>query len=270
MKNLIYISLIISLAFSACTEPIELELNSDDNVRLVVDGLLTTDTTSHLINLSLTTDYFKEGTPDRATNAIVSISDGASTEILTEVEPGKYFTSDNYAGEVNKTYTLEIEYNGETYISRSNLLPVAPLDSIKVYSFDPEEGEEDNNAVFPFFQEPAQAGNFYIFKMLINGEYFTDTIQDWFFTDDIGVNGSYIGDAEFFVFYAEKGDTITFEQFSMSKEVYENLQAVQLETEFRGGLFDGAPANVPSNVNNGALGAFITADVSRKSIILEE
>ena len=269
MKKLIYISIVTSLFFSACTEQIDLELNTDNNVRLVVDGILTTDTTAHLIDLSLTTDYFQEGIADRATDATVTISDGTTTEVLSELEPGKYFTSENYAGEENKTYTLEIDYNGKTYIGTSILPSVTPLDSIQVESIEPEDDEEDNNSVIPFFQEPSEFGNYYIFKMLINGEYFTGGIEDWFFTDDTAVNGSYIGGPEFFRFFAETGDTITFEQFSITKEIFDNLNAILLETEFRGGLFDGAPANIPANINNGAVGAFIVSDVERKTTIIE-
>jgi len=278
MKNLIYTAIIISLALSACTEPIDLELNKEENVRLVVDALITTESKAHLVDLSLTSDYFKEGTADRARDAIVTISDGNTTETLSELEPGKYYTSESYAGEVNKTYTLTIDYNEEIYSSTSILPSVATLDSIQVEYFEPiiipgeeeeETGPADNYMVFPYFQEPSTPGDYYIFKMLINGEYFTGSIEDWFFTDDVAVNGSYIGDAEFFRFYAEPGDTITFEQFSMTEEVYDNLQAVLLETVFRGGLFDGAPANVPSNISNGAVGAFIAADIETKSVVIE-
>lgn len=276
MKNSIYLALLISVALSACTEQIELDLNTDENVRLVVDAMITTESKAHLVDLTLTTDFFQEGIPDRAEDAVVSISDGTTTEILTEDEPGKYYTSDGFAGEVNKSYTLKIDYDGETYTGTSILPPVATLDSINVVSFEPEEdpfeeeeGPLDNNSVIAYFQEPAELGDFYIFKMLINGEYYTKGIQDWFFTDDTAVNGSYIADAEFFRFPAEPGDTITFEQFSITEEVFDNLNAVLLETIFRGGLFDGAPANVPSNIDNGAIGAFIAADIQSKSVIIE-
>jgi len=276
MKNYIYTLAIIIVGLSSCTEQIELDLNTDDNIRLVVDALLTTETKAHLVDLTLTTDYFQEGMPDPAQNATVTISDGSITEILTEIEPGKYYTTDGFTGEENKTYTLEIDYNGKTHIGESELLPVATLDSIQVVDYEDfippgqeEEENPDNYAVMPLFQDPPNPDNFYVFKMLINGEYFTGSIQDWFFTTDDAVNGSYIRDAEFFTFYAEPGDTITFEQLSITEEVYNNLNATLLETVFRGGLFDGAPANVPSNINNGAVGVFIAADIERKSVIIE-
>ena len=42
-----------------------------------------------------------------------------------------------------------------------------------------------------------------------------------------------------------------------------------LETEWRGGLFDSPPANVPSNVSNGALGYFGAAGRSEYTIVIE-
>ena len=150
------------------------------------------------------------------------------------------------------------------------------LDSVLVIeyeepSFPGEEEEEfpDNYAVIPYFQEPPSVGDHYLFKMLINGEYFTQTLVDWLFTSDEIVNGSYIGDAEFFTFYAEPGDEITFEMFSITVDDFDNLNAILLETAFRGGLFDGAPANVPSNVDGGAVGQFIMSDVERKTVTIE-
>jgi len=86
----------------------------------------------------------------------------------------------------------------------------------------------------------------------------------------VGVDGGYIADAEFWSFLALPGDVIRYEQLSVSKDIYENLNATLLETEWRGGLFDGAPANVPSNIDNGAVGAFIVADIEAMELVIEE
>lgn len=273
-----YIYLIGLIVFlSSCTEPIELELNTDDNIRLVVESIITTDTTAHLINLSLTKDYFEEGIPAKAEDAIVSITQGTTITNLIESEPGKYYTPDDFFGEEGKAYTLSIDYDGKNYLAETVLPSLTPLDSILVVDYEEpmfpgqeeEEAFPDNYTVVPYFQEPDTPGDYYIFRMLINGEYFTSTLVDWFFTNDDGVNGSYIGDAEFFTFYAEQGDEITFEMLSITKSDFENLNAILLETEFRGGLFDGAPANVPTNISGGAVGQFIMADVERKTVVIE-
>lgn len=273
----IYIYIIgIVLLTNSCTERIELDLNSENNIRLVVDAFVTTDTTSHIVDLSLTKDYFGTGVPAKAEGAVVSISNGGSVVNLTEIEPGKYYTPDDFAGQENVSYKLNIDYDGLSYEAETVLHELTPLDSIAVIEYEdvlfPGEEEEefqDNYAVIPYFQEPSELGDYYLFKMLINGEYFTSTLVDWLFTDDAIVNGSYISEIEFFTFYAEPGDEITFEMFSITNADFENLNAILLETEFRGGLFDGAPANVPSNVSGGAVGQFIMSDVERKTVIIQ-
>lgn len=279
MKNIYLYIFALGLLVSSCTEPIELDLNSEDNIRLVVDAFVTTDTTAHLVDLTLTKDYFGVGSPPKAEGAVVSISDGTSVVNLAEVEPGKYFTPDDFFGVEGNSYTLDIDHDGITYQGTTVLPTLTVLDSIAVWDYDPgplgpgqeeEEDFPDNYTVVPYFQEPPAEGDHYIFKMLINGEYFTDSLIDWFFTNDDIVNGSYIGDAEFFTFYAELGDEITFEMFSITEADFDNLNAILLETEFRGGLFDGAPANVPTNVTGGAVGQFIMADVERKTVTIQE
>lgn len=274
MKNSIIkglFCLLTIVAFNSCTETIELDLNTPNNIRLVVNGELTTEAKSHLVQLNLTTDYFKEGVADPAENAIVSISDGTITETLIESSPGFYYTSEDYFGEENKTYTLNIEYDGELYTSSSTIYPVAPIDSINYEFFEATETafeeEEAHYTLYAYFQEPEEIGQYYLFKYTINQEPAGD-LRDWFFTDDAFVNGNYIGDADFFDFGAEVGDTVTFESYSISKAGYDYLTAILLETEFRGGLFDGAPANVPSNISNGALGFFMTMDVEKSNMVV--
>jgi len=272
MKNIINILLISVLILSSCVEPIDLTLNTEENVRLVVNAELTSAPKAHLVDLSLTTDYFKEGIADRAENAIVTISDGVQIETLTELEPGMYYTSEDYQGEENVAYTLKIEYNGKTYESTETMLPVAPLDSMYIKEWEEQDSIEvgfTGYDLYIHFQETSPEGDHYLFRMLINGEY-DGGVSNWFFTNDVGVDGGYISDVQFFGFEAEPADIITFESLSTSKQVYENLLATMLETDWRGGLFDGAPANVPSNISNGAVGAFIVADIESLEVMVPE
>ena len=93
MKNqniLTIIVLLSTLVWASCTEPIELELNTDNNIRLVVDAQLTTETKPHLVQLNQTSDYFKEGEAEAAENAVVTLSDGVTIETLNETTPGHY------------------------------------------------------------------------------------------------------------------------------------------------------------------------------------
>jgi len=270
-KSIIYIS-ILGLLLSACTKQIDLKLNSDDNVRMVVDAQLTTEAKAHLVKLTLTTDYFTPGTPDVATGATVTISDGSSLETLTESTPGMYYTPPTYQAVVGKSYILNINYDGKEHKSTPQYIsPLLPIDSLATeFDVDIEDGDTiEYYTLYAWMQESPTPNEYYMWKMTINGVYYTDTASEWFFVEDDLVNGNYIGEADMFEFEAEIGDTVELEQYSITEETYDYLNALFLETQFRGGLFDGAPANVPPNIDNGAVGIFIASDIEKRSVIVQ-
>jgi hypothetical protein len=54
----------------------------------------------------------------------------------------------------------------------------------------------------------------------------------------------------------EDGTEIHRFKYSMTKEYYEFMRVVYAQTYFKGGLFYRISANVPTNLNNVALGFF--------------
>ena len=54
------------------------------------------------------------------------------------------------------------------------------------------------------------------------------------------------------------GSTVRVQMFGISKGYYDFLDGLGKQV-FRGGLFDGPPANISSNFDNGALGYFVAA-----------
>lgn len=285
MKKAIYTLFAVVVVLNSCTEPIDLNLNTDENVRLVVDAHLTTAAKAHLVYLTETRDYFTHGAPITATGAMVTFSDGTTTETLIEDAPGHYYTSDTYAGEVGKTYTLTIEYNGKTHKAVSEILPVTPLLDVYYEDYIPDPGDDDEEVsvvegpngeeifetqyeIYGVSLEPDTPGDHYLWFLNKNGERYTDKFDDWFFTNDNGVNGNEI-DADFYDFFALPGDVIELEQMSITKEAHDYMFGVSSEI-YRGGLFDGAPANVSTNLDNGALGFFITSDISTQSLTIQE
>ncbi len=281
MNKFKYFIVLLVLGVSACTEPIDLDLNTDENIRLVVDAQLTTEAKAHLVYLTTTRDFFTPGQPIPAIDAVVTLDDGNSTENLVELEPGSYFTAEDFAGEVGKTYTLTIAYEGVTYTAVSEILPVASLDEVRAELADPdddffddeEEFDEEGNPlvfydIFGVSEEPPTPGNHYLWFVNVNGERRLADYVDWFFVNDDLVNGQHI-DVDFYTLDAEPGDVVELQQMSITPGAYDFLLDVTFEV-FRGGLFDGAPANVSTNIDNGALGYFITSDVSSNSALIPE
>lgn len=280
IKEILTLSALLLVILSSCTEKVELDLD-DTYTRLVVEGTITTDTTSHFVKLSTTTSYYYNQEPPAVTGAIVTVTDDEGGSIqLTEVDAGVYATEPEYYAEIGKTYTLDIilpeEINGyKNYQASSYVPPIYPIDSIAL-GFQPDWGDEGFVEVKCYYQDPLSK-DFYMFNIYKNGELLTDTITKRFVTDDEFFNGNYTnGIGVGFLNQADErekvyaGDEILFQAASITEEYASFIWTLQEEVGFSTPLFSGPPANVKSNVNNGAVGFFAAYSVEYASTIAGE
>jgi len=279
MRKIFLIIPAILLFITSCTERIEIELD-ETYTRLVVYGTITTDTTRHYVELSTTSSYYYNEAPPPVTGASVEISDDlGNIENLTEEEPGKYSTSPLFAAVTGRTYTLSIELaeeiNGhKTYTASSTVSPIYPIDSIGLVS-QPDWGEDGFYEVTCYYQDPPTT-DFYMFNIFKNGELLTDTINNRFVSSDELYNGNYTNGIG--VGYLNQtnerevlrpGDTITFQAGNINEEYYNFIVTLQAETGFQTPLFSGPPANVKSNVSNGAVGFFAAYGLTYSSKVFQ-
>lgn len=270
-----YILGILALAsLASCTERIDLNLNDDGNKRLVIDAMITDETTAHEVKISLTSSYFANEPAPQVTGAIVTItSDKGEVYPLIEKEPGLYLTANDVTGVIGNTYTLTIDYEGVTYKAISMMTRVAMIDSLgqkpAEYDYNNNGTEDDDYYVTLYAQEPAGIGDYYMWEGSVNGVKVTDTLSRLLFADDELIDGSYVDDVSLESFGVATGDTVDVSMLSISKQMNEFLIAAMLETEWRGGLFDGPPANLPSMFDNGAIGFFSASAVSKSSLIIK-
>ncbi len=277
MKKLFIIIPAFLLLVSSCTERIDIELD-DSYTRLVVYGTITTEATTHYVDLSVTTSYYYNEAPPKVSGAAIEISDDlGNVESLQEVSPGRYATSPQFAAVVGRTYTLHInleeEINGhKIYTASSGVRPIYPVDSIGLV-YQPDWGENGFYEVTCYYQDPPTK-DIYMFNIYKNGELLTDTINDRFVVEDEFFNGSYTNGIG--VGYLDQanereklypGDTVTFQGCNITDEYYEFVVTLQTETGFSTPLFSGPPANVKSNLDNGAVGFFTAYGVSYSSLI---
>ena len=125
-------AVLINLLITACEEPIQAPLSSVDTDVLVVEGMLTSENTNHLIRLSRPYKTQNEN-PVRVTGATVTITEGSNVYPLTEspVGSGHYFTPPVRAV-VGKTYTLSIQYQGKVYSAQDSPLAVETMQPITI------------------------------------------------------------------------------------------------------------------------------------------
>lgn len=266
-----YISIIIPallLLFAACTEKIDLELD-DTYSRLVVEATITDRDDHHEIILTSTASYFHNESAPRIANAEVRISDGTNGWQLTAHQPGHYMFAEKIATQAGTEYQLEIDFEGKTYRASSYMKPVPVLDSLSVR---PHPWIPNHHDLIAHFQEPAESQDFYMWKVYHNGVNLTSTAPSFRIGADDFINGQYIG-LPFYIIQPEDellvpGDTIRVEMYNIGYDYFMFLNAMQRNQGATGGPFAGPPANIPGNIDNGALGFFLAASVSEAEYIV--
>lgn len=273
--------LLLLAILSRCTERIEIDVDSS-YARLVVEGYISTDTTQHKVRLTRSGDYFYNQPAQPVSGAIINLSDGDNIVTLSESNenPGQYLTDPDYFGIPGKTYTLtisqvDIDNNGEPeeYTASSKLMPLNSIDSIHLENW---KGTDFNiYAILVFAQDPP-VKNFYAFKALRNGILITDSLHEIIVQDDVFFNGNYAnGIPAQFMDQSEKDeiilpeDTITLQINGITEEYYNFILEAQDEIFFQTPIFSGPPANISSNISNGALGFFAAYSVVRSSVVLK-
>jgi len=250
---------------AGCTERIDIDLGTT-YTRLVVEGHITSDTLAHWVRLTKSSDYYGDKPPPAVSNALITINDGFEIITLHENDTltGYYQTSEDYYGIPGRTYELQIELEeaineNKFYTATCEMKPVAPIDSIRLEYREKYEVWE----VLIYAFEPSTV-DFYTFHIIKNGKMITDTITEIGISDDRFFSGNYTYGAPVYYLQEENpdeavnpGDTITLMMSGITKEYYNFVIELMDETfEFRNPLFSGPPANVSTNISNGAVGFF--------------
>jgi hypothetical protein len=252
------------------------KFNEEGTRKLTVEGSITTDTMSHKVLLSWSTDFFSIYPQQMVSKADLIITDGEKSFKLTETIPGVYFTDPTVYGEKDKTYTLKMRLEDGSVYNASDMISSLPeVDSVTVSDtslyMGPDKGDVSGYAILYYGPEKPSPGDFYLWNLYINDTIFNKFYWNSTFTDDKFVNGSYIHD--FMVYFIENSDlkqdtnAIVLESLSISKYYYNFLLDSNQETVWRGSPWDGPPANINSNIENGA-GFFRASEVKRNRIVL--
>ena len=262
-----------------CQEKINIKLD-ETFTRLVVDGSFSTDTIIQKIKLTTTSDYFHNQPAPTVSGAKVMISDGDTSIMLTENNnaPGVYETKNAFYCVKDKTYTLSIsdidvdnDGTDEEYTAQSKLVrPNSEIDSIKL-----KYNERWDVWVINSYAWDPPTKDFYLMRVYKNGVLLTDSVSEYFVTDDVLFNGNYTnGISSQFLDQSKadevirQGDTITLEIDGINEDYFNYLLELQQELQGSNPLFSGPPANVRSNINNGALGFFTTYSLARASVVM--
>jgi len=255
MKTYLKITLILlTLFFTACVDVIEVPIQNED-ARLVVEASIDwekgTNGANQTISLRTSTPFFETTNNTAVTGALVSItndSDGRQF-VFTDQNNGDY-TTDEFVPVVAQSYTLEIVYNGETYLAQETLKSVT--DFTEIYQATEDGFDEEDLEVHVVFTDPPELGNNYLFKFQTEGdllpalevgydEFVNGNEIDWWYEkdadDDSGIEAF------------APGDVVTIEMYGISTD-YKNYLEILIGQIGGVGLFDATPVAVKGNCIN--------------------
>ena len=283
MFRLMIISVIVLWIFNSCTEKIEIELDSS-YTRLVVYGEVTDLKGRSFVKLNKTSDYLSGIPAPAVSNAVVEIIEGGESIFLQEdlVTPGLYKFPSDFKGTADQIYQLklsDIDINedgiNESYSAQTKLKPVNSIDSITL--------KYTANSFFSGWEiqvwawDPGNIKNYYSFKAYKNNKILTDTLDEYIVIDDLLFNGNFTyGITALFLNDEEEsekvipGDTVTLEMNSITEEYYNFILEAQTEIRPSTPLFSGPPANISSNISNGALGIFTAYSAASQTTVVPD
>ncbi|MGN6569352.1 MAG: DUF4249 domain-containing protein [Flavipsychrobacter sp.] len=221
--------------------------------------------------------------------AKITVSDGSTSIVLREYSVDTsggnklyVYTIDsadkaalNFKGEVNKFYSLKIEYNGQTYTSVTKIPTPIPIDSLTAK--EPPVISTDNPnemQLFIHFKDPDTIGNYARYftnknhEGYFNGEAFSDVIANGVY-ENLRIRPGYnpINPDSTSLNIFNKGDTISVKWSSIDNGVYTFLNTLAFAQNAIGNPFS-TPINAKSNISNGALGCWAGYGSSIVTIII--
>ncbi len=273
--------ILVLAALMSCTEIIDITLDSTYR-RLVVEGTVTTDSVRHGVQLTTTSDYFSNQSPPAVSGAVVELEFMDRRLLMEEQDtiPGRYLVPKPFRGIIGTTYELyisqvDIDQDGETesYHANSTMPGGVLLDSIRLNYFTSYfvSGYE----LYMFALDPPTS-DWYGLKYWKNNDLLSDSLIKYNVQPDDFYNGKYLYYGIPIGFYADDepreqllpGDTVTLELNSIEKDYYNFIIDAQLEIYGNNPMFSGPPANVRSNIDNGAMGFFTAYSIARASTVV--
>ena len=299
----IALSVALILGVTSCEKEVKIDIPGFKE-QLVIDGSIETDSPPFVL-ISRSKDIYAPTDLNSFLNgfvsgAIVTVNDGTTTVQLDEfcsnnLPPGSEqfaadlfgipveelanynlcaYTSLNPAifGQVGKTYTLTVSFEGKTYTSSTQILQPTALDST---FWKPSPEFSDYGFSYARLSDPANQYDAYrweVKRINLNSEGnprdanfkkpFSPFTDDEFFNglsfefayenpmsfDDEDLPSEYRG-------YYKIGDTVVIKMSKLDKPVYEFMEKKYAQI-FSGGSPFASPANIPTNITGGALGVW--------------
>lgn len=268
-----YWTYILFILLSSCVKEADWSPGGDGQQYVVVDGIITNEARAQYIYIH----YNKAGLNGEAiplSGAEVIINNEESTYLLHEDpdEPGRYATDSIMVGQTGMNYSLLILYQDKIYSSQAYMVPGKTFPELSYarnedgsYSIDyvASSFEADDPAMWEVFIDwsavPGYENSnpedcrkkllFYTLPTLDISQVFAPLMEQVSFP---------------------VGTRIEQRRYSLSPEHADFIRSLLLETSWQGGVFPSDPANVSTNMSDGALGFFGLCAVNSLSLTVSQ
>ena len=265
------------LILFSCEKEIEVDLPKSDP-KIVIEGYIEQDSFPYLY-ITRNTPYFEQ--VSLATlmnlvvkNAIVTVSDGQTSEVLDLVSDTVQFPYFKYKGKVikgqpGKTYYLTVVHDGNTYTSYTTIPNPVQLDSA-IFKVDRSIKKDSLGFLWFYFVDPDTLGNYYrLYTQVYNKDRmyfhpFASVAEDKIINNQFVQFSTYRGQDPFanfendtneFRWYFHVDDTIFFKFSSIDVRTYNFWNTIELDYSGGDNPFS-APITIRSNIEGGALGVW--------------
>lgn len=259
-------SFLFSLA--ACEEATEWDFQEGTNGVLVVDAVLTDEFAQQSIQLSLSYDGLNEAPPP-VPDATVTVEVNGTTLVFNpDPNQAGWYRSELPFAVVDKLpYQLNIDWGGQRYQATSELSTVAPLPGMDFLPY-----KQTDSLFLSEFAPIYNANQQAMYQLEIDWSHLSlagpSRAKLLYFTFSTLNSGALIRPAADTIAFP-KGSRVVAKKFGLNDDFANYLRAMALETSWRGSVFYGPPANLPTNLSGGALGFFSTCAVLSDTLIAE-
>lgn len=276
MKHWILI-ILAGVLLTGCDEAITLDLDQTPT-RLVIEGQVTDAVGRQFVRVTRSLDFYQSGNAERISNAQVTITDDTGESITFVHNPngaedsvGYYIPAGNYTGVIDRTYTMTVIVDGQTYTATDKLFRVTTIDSIgyQVNRFRDRDKPSDGKIweLLMYAKEPQETEDNYLFKFYRNDSLIYTNENDVYIFNDYGI-GERIDGVASPVYYAP-GDKARVEMYSITRDGYLFYNDLSTIMNSDGGMFSPPPANPRSNITGGALGFFQVSAMAESEVTLK-
>ena len=271
MRRMLFFTGLIFL-LHGCVKETSWSLQNDVPGKIIVDAIITDEVKSHKIKLSYPVSELNQA-PVPVTGAGVLISNEDSTWQLAEypVHSGIYNTPPSFFTRLQKNYTLFISADGKVYSAKTTMTSGSLFGELQYTR------NGDNNLYYvdwvanAFSTEQAAMWELLIDWSRVPGFEHLDSLDNHarmlFYTlPTLDVSEVFAPQMQSIFFPA--GTSITERRYSLTPQHAEFIREMLLESNWAGGLFTVAPANVGTNLSDGAFGYFGACAVTELSVIV--